>query len=263
MHLPIARVRICALFLVSGLFVSLVTPAAAQTNAPIVVEGTVAVKGVLDKVAPLFEKATGRKVVLQYDSAAALTTKAASGEGYDVVITSAGAVDGFAKSGAVLADSEAVIGSAVASLVYKHGTPTPQIATPEALKAVLLAAKSISFSDPAAGGASSVYFAGVVQRLGISDAVMQKATLTKVGEGAVPASTGQTQYAVAQSSEYAVIPGLDGVPIFPSDPKSTSNFAAAVSAKSAQPDGARAFVRFLVSPDGTAVRKAMGLAGAS
>jgi molybdate transport system substrate-binding protein len=91
---------------------------------------------------------------------------------------------------------------------------------------------------------------------------MQKATLTKVGEGAMPVGTGQAQFAVAQTSEYAVIPGLDGVPIFPSDPKSTSKLAAAVSAKSAQPDAARAFVRFMLSPDGTAVRTAMGLGGA-
>jgi molybdate transport system substrate-binding protein len=261
MSLQMMRVRAAALLFTGALLGPIATPAIAQTTAPIVVVGSVAVKGALDKLGPSFEKATGRKVVLQYDSAAALASRAATGEGYDVVITSAASVDGFAKSGAVAADSEAVVGSAIASLVYKHGSPKPDISTPDALKAVMLAAKSISFSDPAAGGASSVYFAGVVQRLGISDIVMQKATLTKVGEGALPVATGQTQYAVAQSSEYAVIPGLDGVPIFPSDPKSTSNFAAAVSMKSAQPDGARAFVRFMVSPEGTAIRKAMGLGG--
>jgi molybdate transport system substrate-binding protein len=89
--------------------------------------------------------------------------------------------------------------------------------------------------------------------------VMQKATLTKIGEGALPAANGQTEYAIAQSSEIALQPGLDGVPIFPADPKSKSVFAAAVSSKSAQPDVARAFIRFVLSPDGTTVRKAKGL----
>jgi len=261
MKLPMMRIRLLAALFSGATLAAAAIPGFAQTNAPIVVLGSVAVRGALDKLGPMFEKTSGRKVVIQYDSAAALASRAATGEGYDVVVTSVSAVDGFVKTGAVAADTEAVVGTAVASLVYKHGTPKPDISSPDALKAVLLAAKSISFSDPAAGGASSVYFAGVAQRLGISDAVMQKATLTKVGEGAIPVGTGQTQYAVAQSSEYAVIPGLDGVPIFPADPKSTSKFAAAVSTKSAQPDAARAFVIFMRSPDGTAVRNAMGLGG--
>ena len=252
MKLPMMRIRLLAALFSGATLAAAAIPGFAQTDAPIVVLGSVAVRGALDKLGPMFEKTSGRKVVIQYDSAAALASRAATGEGYDVVVTSVGAVDGFVKTGAVAADTEAVVGTAVASLVYKHGTPKPDISSPDALKAVLLAAKSISFSDPAAGGA---------QRLGISDAVMQKATLTKVGEGAIPVGTGQTQYAVAQSSEYAVIPGLDGVPIFPADPKSTSKFAAAVSTKSAQPDAARAFVIFMRSPDGTAVRNAMGLGG--
>jgi ABC-type glycerol-3-phosphate transport system substrate-binding protein len=54
---------------------------------------------------------------------------------------------------------------------------------------------------------------------------------------------------------------LDGVPIFPADPKSTSTFAAAVSSKSTQPDAARAFIRLIVSPEGLAIRKSLGLGG--
>ncbi len=150
-------------------------------------------------------------------------------------------------------------GTAVASLAFKRGHPVPDVSTPDALKATLLAAKSFSFSDPALGGASSVYFAGVVAGLGITDAVMKKATLTKVGEGAVPLANGLVEFAVAQSSEYALLPGLDGVPIAPGDPKSKGSFAAGVSAKSVQPDTARAFVRFLLSPESIAVRKAAGL----
>ena len=87
----------------------------------------------------------------------------------DVVLAGVAAVDTFVKNGALSAESEAPVGTAVASVAFKRGTPRPEIATPEALKTFLLGAKSISFSDPAAGGASSVYFAGVMQRLGIAD----------------------------------------------------------------------------------------------
>ncbi len=87
-----------------------------------------------------------------------------------------------------------------------------------------------------------------------------KATLTKIGEGAVPVASGAAEIGVAQSSEIALLPGVDGVPIFPSDPKSKSVFSGAVLSKSAQPAAGRAFLRFLLAPDATAVRKAKGLA---
>jgi molybdate transport system substrate-binding protein len=226
---------------------------------PLTIVTTVAVKGALSQLGPMFEKMLGRKVAIEYDSAPEIARRLAAGNGVDVLLAGSAVVDGFVKSGALIADSEVPAGTAVASLAYKDGTPKPDISTPEALKAVLLAAKSISFSDPAQGGTSSVYFAGVMGRLGITDAVMQKATLTKIGEGAAPAGSGQTQYAVAQSSEIALVPGLDAVPIFPADPKSKSSFAAAVSSTSTQPDLARAFLRFLISRDGAAIRAAKGL----
>jgi molybdate transport system substrate-binding protein len=246
-------------FVLSGVILAtLATPVMAQPSAPLTIVAAVAVKGALDQLGPMFETSSGHKVTIEYDAPADIAGRISSG-GVDVVLGSAAGVDAMVKSGAVIADSEAPVGIAVASLAFKRGTPRPDIATPEALKAFVLGAKSISFSDPAGGGGSSVYFAGVIQRLGVADAVMEKATLTKIGEGALPAASGQTEFAVAQSSEIALQPGLDGVPILPADPKSKSTFDAAVPAKSAQPDVARAFIRFMLSPAGTAVRKAKGL----
>ena len=259
MGLYIGRARASAFILTGAILGSLATPAAAQSPVPLTIVTTAAVKGALSQLGPMFEKASGRTVTIEYDSAPEIARRLGAGDGVDVVLAGSTVVNAFVKSGALIADSEVAAGTAVASLAYKDGTPKPDISTPEALKAVILASKSISFSDPAAGGSSSVYFAGVIGRLGITDAVMQKATLTKIGEGAGPAGAGQTQYAVAQSSEIALIPGLDGVPILPADPKSKSSFAAAVASKSTQPDLGRAFLRFLLSPDGTAVRIAKGL----
>jgi molybdate transport system substrate-binding protein len=241
------------------MLVAVAAPGVAQTNAPLTVLASVAVKGAFEQLGPLFEKTAARRVVMQYDSGAAITRRVAAGEAFDVVITSAAGVDDFVKTGAVAADAHAIVGTAVASLAYKDGMPKPDISTPEALRAVVLGAKTISFSDPAAGGASSVYFAGVLDRLGIADAIKQKATLTKPGDGAGPVGSGQAEIGVAQSSEIALVPGVDGVPIFPSDPKSKSIYAAGVSSKSTQPDAARAFLRFLLSPEGAAIRKAKGL----
>lgn len=255
----VTRARASALILCGAAVGSIAAPGFAQANAPITVLAAVAVKGALDEIGPLFERSTGRRLDVVYDSPASFTRRFAEGEVFDVVIAGAAAVDGWTKTGVLAAGSETTVGSSVASLAYKHGMPVPDISTPDALKTLVLNAKSISYSDPALGGASTVYFLGILQRLGISDAVQQKATLTKPGEGAVPVGSGQTEIGIALSSEIAMVPGVDGVPLFPADPRSTLIEVAAVSTKSTQPDGARAFIQFLLSPDGTAIRKAKGL----
>jgi molybdate transport system substrate-binding protein len=260
MGLRSSRIKqVASLVFGAALLAALGSPLSAQSAAPLTVVTIGPVRGALDQLGPLFEKASGHKVTLDYVTPPELARRVGAGAGVDVVLAGVAAVDAFVKSGVLSAESEAPVGTAVASVAFKRGTPRPEIATPETLKSFLLGVKSISFSDPAGGGASSVYFAGVIQRLGITDAVMQKATLTKIGEGAIPTAHGQTDCAVAESSEIALQPGLDGVPIFPADPKSKLSFAAAVATSSAQPEVARAFIRFLLSPDGTALRMAKGL----
>jgi molybdate transport system substrate-binding protein len=256
----ITRAHAAALLFGGAAFYSTTSSGRAQSNAPVNVMALVAVKAALDGIVPLFQKTSGRKIAIQYDSGANIARRITSGEAFDVVVTGVAALNDFTKAGLVAADSQSMIGTTVASLAYRRGASRPDISTPDALKAVVLNAKSISFSDPALGGASSVYFAGIIEHLGISDDVQRKATLTKPGEGAFPVGNGQAEIGVAQASEIAMVPGVDGVPIFPSDPKSKSSYAAGISSKSTQADAARAFVRFLLSPEATAIRKAKGLA---
>jgi molybdate transport system substrate-binding protein len=232
-------------------------PAAASE---IKVMSAIATKVALDEIIPLYEKTSGNKVVAQYDSVALVAKKAASGEAFDIVISNARWMDDLVKQDIVLAGSETVVGTTVASLAYRRGTPKPDISTPDAMKAVILKANKISLSDPADGGASSVYFVSVIQQLGIYDIFWRKAIPTKAGEGIFPVSDGTAEIGVAQASEIALAPGVDGVPIFPSDPKSKSNYVAGVSSQSKEADAARAFIKFMLSPDAVAIRKSRGLA---
>jgi molybdate transport system substrate-binding protein len=219
-----------------------------------------AYRAALDDIIPLFEKASGHKIVVHYDAAAMVARKIEAGEAFDVVITSVAALDGLAKRELALPEPQAVVGINAASLAYRRGTAKPDISTSEALKALLLAAKTISFSDPAAGGSSSNYFASVIQRLGIAEEIQRKAILTKPGEGALPVGEGRAEIGVAQTSEIAMVPGVDGVAIFPSDPKSNSTYAAGVSRTSQNAAASSAFVSFMLSPDAVAIQRSKGLA---
>ena len=218
-----------------------------------------AIKLALNELVPRFESVSGHKVLLQYDTSAGVRKRIDAGEPFDVSVTTIAATDELIKSGRLLPDPRPVVGVAVTSLAYRTDAPKPDITTQEAFKAILLGATAISVSDPALGGVSSTYFMSILKRLGIETAIQSKLILTKPAEGAIPVGTGAAQYGVALSSEIVDIPGVGSVPIFPTDPASTITLAAAVSAKAAQPEVARSFIDFLLSPDAVSVRKAKGL----
>jgi molybdate transport system substrate-binding protein len=219
-----------------------------------------AYKAALDSIAPAFEKASGHHLVLKYAPSAIIAQWVEGGEQFDVAITAPAALKTFAQAGKVLADPQPVIGVNGVLLAYRSGMQKPDVSTPEALKSALLAAKRISFSDPAAGGSSSNYFISVVKQLGIEDEVKRKSVLTKPAEGAFPVLEGKADIGVAQMSEVAMAKGLESVALNPADPKSNSSYAAGISSRSQQGDAARAFIAFIVSPEGLAIRRATGLA---
>jgi molybdate transport system substrate-binding protein len=249
-----------AIYATAAILVALVATDIPAAAGEIKVMSAIAAKVALDEIIPLYEKASGNKLVAQYDSVAVVAKRAATGEAFDVTISNIRWMDDLVKQGIVLADSETVVGTTVASLAYRRGTPKPDISTPDAMKAVILKANKISLSDPADGGASSVYFVGVIRQLGIYDVFSSKAIPTKAGEGIFPVSDGTADIGVAQASEIALAPGVEGVPIFPSDPKSKSSYVAGVSSRSKEADAARAFIKFMLSPDAVAIRKSKGLA---
>src|SRR5215813_10170291 len=127
---------------------------------------------VMLEVAPNFERATGHKLHLTFGLAAAFKQKIEAGEAFDVVVLVPALLDEVVKQGKVTADSRAVIARAGSGLAIRTGAPRPDIKTSEAFQATLVNARSIAYAK---AGQSGVYFVKLLDRLGIADAVKQKA----------------------------------------------------------------------------------------
>ena len=94
-------------------------------------------------------------------------------------------------------------------VAVKAGAPKPDISTPQALKAALLAAKSVAYTDPKSGGASGIHFVKVLADLGIADAVNARA---KLGQGGLTGEfivKGEADMAVQQRPELKSVSGID------------------------------------------------------
>ena len=78
------------------------------------------------------------------------------------------------KDGKAAAGNVTVLARSGIVVAVRKGAPKPDISSPDALKRTLLAAKSISYVDPASGGASGIHFAKVLDRLGIANEMKSK-----------------------------------------------------------------------------------------
>jgi molybdate transport system substrate-binding protein len=238
----------------------LLAQVAVAAAAEIKVFSTIGVQAALEEMAPKFEQATGHKLVITFATAAILAKRVQAGESADLLILTKQSLDGLTKDGKASVGADATFSSSGMAVVVKKGAPKPDIATPDAFKRALLAAKAIAYSDPAAGGASGVYFAKLLERIGVADEMKAK-TLhpPPSGNAANLVVSGEAELAIQQEPEVMSVAGVDLVGPLPGDLNNITIYSAGVGAGSAQAEAAQAAIKFLHTPDAKAVFKARGL----
>ena len=217
-----------------------------------------AVKTIVTELADAFRQETGHTVKLTFDTVGAQRKRAVT-EPVDVLILTDAAIDEMAGQGQVVAGTRTDLARAGIGVGVREGAPRPDISTPEALKRALLAARSLVYVDPARGATSGIHFAGVLQRLGIADAVKDKTVLWPGGFAAEAVVKGQAELVVHQISEILPVRGVTLVGPLPKELQKITTYSGGLAAKSAAPDAARTLLAFLARPAFKAKFAAAGL----
>ena len=210
---------------------------------------------VLNELAPPFERASGHKLVIHFDSTPNLIKLATSGDSFDLGVVPIDVFkDAAAKARFVLPTINiARVGYGVA---VRAGAPKPDVSTPDALKKTLLGAQSIAYLPTSAAGA---YVTSVFERLGIGEAMKAKTKpQTTTGQIAQAVAKGDAELGVFLVN-VLMAPGVELAGSFPAELQQELVFTAAIAADSKQADAAKAFIDYLTSPAATAVIKNMGL----
>ena len=249
-----------ALALTGGLLFALIAASEGTVAdaAEVSVLTSVALTPALDELAPQFERATGNKLKIGYSLIADIRKRMLAGESADVVILSRPVMDELQKAGKFAPGSIVDVAGTAVALVVKAGGAKPDIASVEALKRSLLAAKSIVYADPAKGGASGVYFAKVLDRLGIAEAMKAKTKLVPGAQAAEVVAKGEAEIGVAQTSEIVTVPGAELLGPLPGELASITLFSADIGAGTKVPEAAKALIQFLAGPQAAPVFKAKG-----
>ena len=191
------------------------------TAAEIKVLTTGAFKQVVVALVPEFEKATGHKVVVDNGTVGQLQKRVDDGETFDVLVLSPKGIEDYIKSGKIVAGSNANLAKVGVGVMVKEGAPKPDISSVEAFKQALLKAKSVGYIDPASGGSSGIYVAGLLDKLGIAEQIKPKAKLQKGGHVSDLVKAGEAEIGIHQNSE---IVGQAGVTLVGPLPKDIQNY---------------------------------------
>jgi molybdate transport system substrate-binding protein len=196
-----------------------------------------------------FGARAGIHVTVVSDTAGGVQKRMEQGEKFDLVIGTQAVMDTLTKEGKVAA-AHSDLAQMVAGIGAKNGAPRPAIADDAAVKATLLAARNISYVDPAMGGITGVFFLQQADKLGIGGEVRAKAVLKPNGSGVADAvASGQAQYGVTLTSE--MLPNKDvTVWPLPDDLQMTTIYAAALATNAENAMDAKALLDDLRGPKG-------------
>jgi molybdate transport system substrate-binding protein len=222
---------------------------------------TGAFKQVVVALVPEFEKATGHKVVVDNGTVGQLTQRVDGGESFDVLVLSPRGIDDLIKKGKIAADSRAMLAKVGVGVMVKAGAPKPNIGSVDAFKEALLEAKSVGYIDPASGGSSGIYVAGLLDKLGISEQIKPKAKLQKGGHVSDLVKAGEAEIGIHQNSEIVGQAGVTLVGPLPKDIQNYTIYVVGLGSEAKQAEAAKAFIKVLTGPSAAAVLKATGMEG--
>src|ERR1700730_2656526 len=217
-----------------------------------------AMKETILALVPDFERATGHKVMLDNDTAGALSRRIEGGEAVDLAVNTALVIDGLIGKGK-LAPGRVDLATVGIGVAVKAGPRLPDISSLDPCKRLLLAAKSIAQVDPASGGTSGIYLVGLYERLGIADQIKPKLVFVRGGSSAPLVAKGEAEIAIQQISEIIAVPGVAFAGPLPTEIQNTTTYSAALGAHAKERDAANALIALLRGPQAASLLRAQGM----
>ena len=219
-----------------------------------------AAQAVVEEIAAAYTRDTGDQVAADFSAVGAMKARVVAGEAVDVVILTGALIDELIASGHLAPGSRADLGRVGTGVAARAGTPVPDVASAQALRASLLAATAVVFPDPAVATAGKVVMQAC-EKLGVADQVRAKMQVFPNGYAAMrwlAASAGRNEIGITQVTEIRANKGVTYVGPLPGDLQAKAVYSAGLAARAAEPAAARAFIARLT---GAAARPILANAG--
>ena len=233
------------------------TPAGAARQSPVEIKlwTARAIATVLAEIRPEFERTTGYRFSITSDLPPAFARRLGAGESFDVIVSGSATIDEWSKAGRILPETRLDIARSGIGVEVKAGAAKPDISSVEAFKRTLLAAKSIAFLRVGSG----IHVAGLVDRLGIAEAIKAKVTRPESDIVSELVAKGEVELGIVVITQILTTPGVELVGPLPAGVQSYVTFTGAVSATSKAPEAARKLITFLTGATARPVMRKQGM----
>ena len=218
---------------------------------------TAAAQGPIQALDKAYQQ-SGHAVKVQFDTSPNIAKRLASGEVPDVLVAQASTVEQLIKDGRAIADSRAPLGRIGVGVAMGRGSPRPDVSSVDTLKAALLAADAVVYSQ----GASGLLVDQMLRKIGVADQIKTKIVQLPTGADVMHrlgTGTGN-QIGFTMVSEIKLGESQGGALVgpLPAAVQTYTAYDAVVMSKSAAPDAARAFIRAITTPAAKQVFAAAG-----
>jgi len=203
-------------------------------------------QAVMQELGPQYERATGHKLIVSYGLAAVLGKAIEGGEAFDLTILAPPQIDTLIQQDKIAADSRAVLARSGIGVMVRSGAPKPDISSVDAFKRALLDAKSIAFPPQ---GQSGIYLTGLIERLGLTEALKTK--MMPIPNGPLTGEAvarGEAELGITPIGELLAVKGVALVGPLPSAVQNYIVQTAGISTAAAQGAAAHDFLKFLMAP---------------
>jgi molybdate transport system substrate-binding protein len=244
-----------------GFAIALAAPTACDA-AEIKVLTSRAMNHVLTELAGEFQRTSEHKIALILAPPVEIRRRIVNGEIVDVAMSGEATIGYLVQQGKIVPDSKLTLARVGIGVAVRTGSEKPDIASVEAFKRALLAARSIVYTDPAVGGASGIHFEKVLDRLGIAKEIKAKSILNAraaTTPSAEIVARGEAELGIQLISEIVSVPGAELLGPLPDELQAMTVISAGIVTPASEPDAARVLFKFLTSPAAAAVIKASGM----
>jgi len=203
-----------------------------------------------------FERATGHKVSIDFAVNPSVKRRIEAGEAFDVAVLNPPVLDNLIKQGKIVGATRAVLGRCGIGVAIRAGASKPDVSTVEGFRRTLLNAQSVAYPGE---GMSGIYFANLVERLGIA-AEMQAKMRPMPGEYNVEVvAHGEVELVVVVASRISGVPGVERAGLIPQELQTWIGFTAGVGSAAKEPAAARSLIQFFTAPAAAAVLRSTGI----
>jgi molybdate transport system substrate-binding protein len=200
----------------------------------------------VNKLAGDFMRESGHQVDITFGPVGTLQAKLAAGERADVLILGSPAMAMMEQKGCFISGTRTDVSRVSIGVAVRQGARRPDISTPEALRAALLRARGIAFTDAAVGGTAAVFLPRLFERMGIAAQIARKAIPQPSGAAVAECvARGEAEIGITLVPEILPIEGAQVLGKLPTELAGDTTYTAAVAADSSAPAAAAAFIAAL------------------